>query len=150
VDLEEPCGERSSEVEMSTVWFTSDTHFFHKRILEFTDRPCDSVEEMNEALVRNWNKHVAKGDRVYHLGDFSFGTRSQTEEMIGRLRGQIHLIRGNHDDVLDRFADRLPHTRTTRNCESTVRSSSCFTFPSRAGTAPTMGHGTCTVIATGP
>lgn len=92
---------------MNERWFTSDTHFWHKSILGFTDRPYSDVEEMNEALIADWNERITKSDIVYHLGDFSFGTRAQTEELIGRLKGQIHLIRGNHDQVLDRFANRF-------------------------------------------
>lgn len=92
---------------MSNVFFWSDTHFHHKRILEFTDRPYPDVDTMNEEIVRVWNERVGKGDRIYHLGDFSFGSKGQTSEMIARLKGQIHLVRGNHDGVLDRFADRF-------------------------------------------
>lgn len=92
---------------MNERFWISDTHWFHKRILELTNRPFETLEEMNEALVKNWNERVTKSDIVYHLGDFSFGTRAQTEELIGRLRGQIHLIRGNHDEVLDKFRDRF-------------------------------------------
>jgi len=41
------------------------------------NRPFESIEEMNEALIENWNELVSRGDRIYHLGDFSFGTKGQ-------------------------------------------------------------------------
>lgn len=87
------------------VFFTSDTHFGHARMLDF--RPCDSVEEMDEELIFRWNQAVAKSDRVYHCGDFSFHNREKTAAILDRLNGQIHLIKGNHDKMLDRFKDRF-------------------------------------------
>ena len=33
------------------VWFTSDTHFGHAKIIEYCDRPFADVQEMNETLV---------------------------------------------------------------------------------------------------
>lgn len=55
------------------VFFTSDTHFGHKAIIGFCDRPFSSVEEMTEVLVENWNSVVGPTDTIYHLGDFAFG-----------------------------------------------------------------------------
>lgn len=82
---------------MTKTFFTSDTHFEHEKIIGFCKRPFANVSEMNEALIRNWNAVVAPDDLVYHLGDFSFGTRKQWREVTDRLNGQIALILGNHD-----------------------------------------------------
>lgn len=84
------------------VWFTSDTHFGHKKMLDF--RPFSTTEEMDEALIANWNERVGKTDRIYHLGDFSFSNKERTTEIIKRLNGQIHLVKGNHDKSMDRLA----------------------------------------------
>ena len=54
---------------------------------------------MNEALIHNWNKKITNRDKVYHLGDFSFGDEQQTIKIIERLNGQINLIKGNHDSI---------------------------------------------------
>lgn len=84
---------------MEQHWFTSDTHFFHKNILWLgKGRPFDSVEEMNEAMIERWNSRVTKSDHVYHLGDISFGSLALTVTVMQRLKGQIHIIRGNHDN----------------------------------------------------
>ena len=86
-------------------YFTSDVHFFHKRILDFcrnTRGGCTNVQDMNEMLIHNWNSQVKANDIVYHLGDFSFGTEAQTVEVLKRLNGQKHFIMGNHDSVLQR------------------------------------------------
>ena len=82
---------------MSNVWFTSDTHFWHKNVIEYCQRPFESVEEMNETLIKNWNDRVKKNDTIYILGDFCFGTKEQCIEILGRLNGQKFLIYGNHD-----------------------------------------------------
>lgn len=79
----------------SNIWFSSDTHWGHSNILKYCNRPFNSVQEMDEVLIENWNKVVREKDTVYHLGDFSF--RNQ-DEYIRRLRGrELHFIMGNHD-----------------------------------------------------
>lgn len=85
---------------MSEIWFTSDTHFYHRRVIEYCDRPYSSVEEMNEDLIKKYNELVKSGDTVYHLGDFSFGDKEKTIKIINRLNGQKHIILGNHDKVI--------------------------------------------------
>jgi len=80
-----------------TTWFTSDTHFGHKRIIELSNRPFDSVENMNEQLVENWNYFVKPEDTVYHLGDVALGSFLESLAYVGRLNGIKHLVVGNHD-----------------------------------------------------
>lgn len=79
------------------IWFTSDTHFGHKNILTFCERPFNSVEEMDEYLINNWNSKVGKDDVVFHLGDFAFASNKRWQELIYKLNGKIYLILGNHD-----------------------------------------------------
>ena len=77
------------------IWFTSDTHFGHANIIKYCVRPWKTVEEMNEALVANWNATVGVRDEVWHLGDFAF--REALHDFVPRLRGRINLVLGNHD-----------------------------------------------------
>lgn len=86
---------------MTDVFFTADTHFSHDAIRRYSNRPFASVEEMDEILIERWNGVVRPGDRVYHLGDFSFGRRAATERIRARLQGRIILLRGNHDRRID-------------------------------------------------
>lgn len=85
------------------IYFTADLHFFHKNILEFQreTRLGNTVEEMNELIVRNWNKQVSVQDTVYLLGDVSFGSEDKTDKLLERLNGIIHLVLGNHDRKLN-------------------------------------------------
>jgi calcineurin-like phosphoesterase family protein len=86
-------------------FFTADTHFFHKGVIEYSNRPFKDPEEMNEELIRRWNAVVSDKDEVYHLGDFSFGSPEKSELVACRLKGKKHLIKGNHDhkNVLKRL-----------------------------------------------
>lgn len=86
-----------------TIWFTSDNHFFHKGILNFCreTRKGNTVDEMNELMIEKWNSQVQPTDFVYTLGDFSFGNANQTEDILRRLNGRKHLIKGNHDYWID-------------------------------------------------
>ena len=78
-------------------FFTSDQHWGHKNIIKYCERPFDSVEEMDEAMIANWNSVVGKHDEVFHLGDFSFLTRKDALTLRRRLNGNICLLLGNHD-----------------------------------------------------
>lgn len=77
--------------------FTSDLHFGHANIIKYSGRPYDSVEEMNEALVANWNDQVLPDDDVWILGDLCLGRLPDTLGYIGRLNGHKTLLTGNHD-----------------------------------------------------
>lgn len=87
----------SNKFDGSEVFFTSDTHFNHQKIMEYCRRPFNSVEEMNETMIRNWNKMVGQNDIVFHLGDFCLGGAAEWTKILDRLNGKIHLILGNHD-----------------------------------------------------
>lgn len=78
------------------IHFVSDTHFGHHNIIKYCDRPWDTVDEMNEGLIDNWNNVVKPDDDVYHLGDFCMGG-TRPRDWLRRLNGRVHLIRGNHD-----------------------------------------------------
>lgn len=85
-----------------TVWFTADLHLGHRNIIEHCHRPWATVEEMDEALISNWNNRVKPGDSVYVLGDIAMCKPERAIEFVRRLRGQKFLIVGNHDKSLIR------------------------------------------------
>jgi len=80
------------------LFFASDTHFFHKNILKYCNRPFANVAEMNEALITNWNSVVPNDGVVFLLGDVSLGgNKKALDTLLHRLNGQIHLVVGNHE-----------------------------------------------------
>lgn len=84
------------ENSMSKVFFTSDLHLGHSNIIKYCKRPFNNADEMDEALIRNWNNVVGKDDHIYVLGDFTM--RSKPSNYLRRLNGFKHLVQGNHDD----------------------------------------------------
>lgn len=79
------------------LFFTSDTHFGHQNILQYSQRPFKDTNEMDDTIIDNWNRVVGPDDTVYHLGDFAFGDISSIKKLVARLNGRIILIKGNHD-----------------------------------------------------
>lgn len=79
------------------IWFIGDTHFNHKNIIQYCNRPFPSVDEMNETLITNWNKVVGKEDRVFMMGDFALCGKDKIIEIGQRLKGRKILLLGNHD-----------------------------------------------------
>ena len=55
-------------------YYIADPHFFHGALNTKMDRRgFESVEAMNEYMLRQWNRKVRKNDEVVILGDLSWG-----------------------------------------------------------------------------
>lgn len=76
---------------MNNLFFTADTHFDHQRTLELSQRPFVNLNEMNKALVDNWNNTVNDDSFIIHHGDFG------NPKFAKELRGHIILIPGNYE-----------------------------------------------------
>lgn len=86
----------------------ADTHFGHKNIIKYCNRPFDTVEEMDDYMINRWNKVVDEEDTVYHLGDFALTNTKRQIEIFNQLNGNIKLIRGNHDhQTQTKLVDRI-------------------------------------------
>jgi len=79
------------------IWITSDWHFCHDKEFLYKPRGFDNVADMNAAIVKNHNKVVKDTDDVYCLGDCVLNDLEQGIEYIKQLKGNIHIIKGNHD-----------------------------------------------------
>ena len=75
-----------------TVYFSEGHHFGHANIIKYASRPYSSIEEMDAALVANWNSVVSPGDTVYYLGDFCLGDANQARKYLAQLNGQIQIL----------------------------------------------------------
>ncbi|WP_225364885.1 metallophosphoesterase [Secundilactobacillus silagincola] len=90
------------------LYFTADTHFFHKDLLgnsDFAPRPFKSVAEMNQTIIDHWNARVTPEDTVYHLGDIALyfirperAAEAAILDVLNQLNGHLVLIKGNHDN----------------------------------------------------
>lgn len=98
-----------------SIFFTADTHFGHKNVIQHCNRPFKDVEDMNNTFVKNWNSVITDDDTVYHLGDLSFYNMTKTVEILESLNGNIILIRSNHDK--DRFARSLVSKGLILSCD---------------------------------
>lgn len=80
-----------------TYFVTSDTHFGHRNIIKFCNRPFADTVDMEICMIDRWNKVVGVTDTVFVLGDFSFASKTKTQEILMRLNGFKVFIWGNHD-----------------------------------------------------
>ena len=84
---------------MSKNFYIADTHLGHDNIRKLSNRPFDTVEEMDRAIINNWNSVVTDNDDIYILGDFSYKSENPIS-YLKKLNGKKHLIVGNHDSKL--------------------------------------------------
>ena len=101
--LREHLDRKFEDVTNQKVHFISDTHFDHRNILRYCNRPFNSIRQMNQTLVENWCNSVRKNEKVFFLGDMSYGKdRRPIDYWLGKLTGKISYIRGNHDkDIIN-------------------------------------------------
>jgi len=88
-------------------WFTADTHFGHKNIIKYCNRPFATLDAMDNTIIRNWNARVDPDDTVFVLGDFCFrnspggklgeGTQNKASFYSDKLNGTKIFLCGNHD-----------------------------------------------------
>jgi calcineurin-like phosphoesterase family protein len=96
-------------------WFTSDTHWGHTNIIKYSNRPYKDVDDMNNKMVKEWNKLVKPDDIVHHLGDFAFMKFSQFKGLLWGLNGNIEGVFGNHDKmVIENQNELLKQGKITR------------------------------------
>lgn len=83
------------------IYFISDLHIHHARVIDYCNRPWANVESMNAGLIRRWNDTVKSDDDiVYILGDGAMNGKRAVVECFEQLRGRKRLVRGNHDHDL--------------------------------------------------
>ena len=79
------------------IYLTSDLHLCHDKDFCYAPRGFNCVEDMNAAIIANWNATVFPDDDVYVLGDLVLTDVEEGIRLLSKLNGYIHIIRGNHD-----------------------------------------------------
>ena len=86
-------------------YYTSDLHLFHKNVTmegsNFDNRLFKTLEEMHKKIKENWNNTVTNADHIYILGDLAWKHTDEAIEFVSTLKGNKHLVLGNHDSVKD-------------------------------------------------
>ena len=84
---------------MNKVWFTSDLHLGHERIIGYNRPQYHNLHEMHYDIIQRWNALVKDKDTVWVLGDVVFGRDSYLYlPLLEQLNGNKNLILGNHDN----------------------------------------------------
>lgn len=115
---------KSTVSDSMNTFFISDLHFGHTNILKFTRsdgtplRPFNSIEEMDETIISNWNSVVRHNDKVIVLGDVVINKKHLPT--VSRLNGLKTLVMGNHDaeppDVYFQWFTKVQAYRTFDGC----------------------------------
>ena len=82
-------------------FFTADQHFGAHHHASKYRHGFNSVEHMDEHLIKCWNRHVPKDGHTFILGDLSMSKGERTSEILAQLNGKKYLVIGNHDKNLN-------------------------------------------------
>lgn len=80
----------------NALWLISDTHFGHRNIVQYQQRPATH----DVIMLSHWIDRVGEKDHILHLGDVALGqngNRKKWIKVLSRLPGKKFLILGNHD-----------------------------------------------------
>ena len=61
-------------------FYIGDPHQANEAIIRLRNRPFADVDEMDEAIISNWNSRVTNGDTVFILGDMMFRNKREPSE----------------------------------------------------------------------
>lgn len=50
------------------IYFIADTHFNHRNIIEYCNRPFKDTNEMNEYIIQKWNSVVKEEGKINVFG----------------------------------------------------------------------------------
>lgn len=79
------------------IYLASDFHFGHNKEFLYKPRGYNSIFEHDKDVIARYNNIVKDGDIVYILGDVYMMDKEHGVECLRQLKGNKHIIRGNHD-----------------------------------------------------
>lgn len=114
--IQGPARIQINEEDIPNVFFTSDTHFYHKNILHFTNRQfifrpdnndATDILYMNNAIMGNIIATMQDSPKpiLIHCGDVLFGSRGTNKRHLKEITSEIskvpnslvYVAYGNHD-----------------------------------------------------
>jgi len=81
-------------------FFTSDIHFGHSNLKAFCpETRCgfQTVDKLDQHIIRLWNVKVQTTDTIYVLGDLALSDPKYLDQCLKSLKGRKILVKGNHD-----------------------------------------------------
>ena len=79
--------------EATKNYIITDLHFSHTAMQKYCNRPPD----FDQKIINQWQATVSSQDIVFVLGDVTWGSQGQLQQIMNGLPGTKILIRGNHD-----------------------------------------------------
>lgn len=105
---EKPLNRQKQALKFETpFWIVSDTHFFHKNIVEYEPSRKQLEPDHNQFMLKAWQDTVQEHDTIIHLGDIAMGKPEQLIEIAPNLPGRKLLLMGNHDRRSKKFYRQL-------------------------------------------
>lgn len=79
-------------------YIIADTHFGHRHIIQYCNRPYRTIDEMDKDILLRINSMVEKHDQLIIAGDFGFSSFSALQQYRQSIKcNNIVFILGNHD-----------------------------------------------------
>lgn len=82
------------------IFLTGNQQFGRKGAISAFKRPFETIDEMNQHLIEQWNKTVAHDDVVFVLGNFAWDPET-AEIIIAQLHGTIFILEGEWDKAIE-------------------------------------------------
>lgn len=87
------------------IYYICDLHLFHKNVTDegtnFDNRPFKTLDDMHGIIKKNWNGRITGADHIYLVGDACWKHNEDSIALMSQLKGNKHLIAGNHDYIDD-------------------------------------------------
>ena len=87
------------------MFFTSDTHISHHNIIKYCNRPFANAKEMDAEMIKRWNEKVKLDDTIYHLGDFTLGSKVNAERYL--LKAKENCTSENQMSAIEQWLKKI-------------------------------------------
>lgn len=128
-------------------FYIADMHFGHKNVIRYDNRPFDSIEEMDKAMITLWNETVGDNDVVYILGDFSWYKEERRHLFLDVLKDTRFLSEGITTIFLQKSQDTLNGFVNMQKSKMEKKKLSCLTIQCLSGMVSTETVFICMVMS---